>query len=397
MNEFFSRRNQVYPTLFQRRAAVKKCFDRQEDWLQELRLYGLLDQALPLPRVLWSSPQVLITEYLPFPHLLSVLEGQARSGFDPAPWEQLGHWLESCKALCGELPSDGNLRSFLWDEEGRRIVGLDLEGYEIRSIGDSGADLVSSLLEYALPPSDVQVRIAELMLRRLHISVGQIQQARDRLLRRRHNIHSTPVTGVVLAGGQSKRMGWSKAELPLMGMTLLERQVNKLQRLGCREILISGPKELELPGTRAAPDLYPQRGPLGGLHACLSAASTSRCLVLAVDIPLVPLQLLDRLYRRHTSGVTLVTHQGRWEPLLAVYDSALSAKIPPLLADGGAPVRQLLEQTQTTLFHYSGPELFLENCNTPRSYQKVCAAAEIYHQHDISLLKDGAIQGFRGQ
>lgn len=386
MNDFFSRRNQVYPALFQGRAAVKKCFDRREDWLRERDLYALLNRKLPLPQVLWSAPRILVTEYLPHPHLLAVLERQTRSGFDRAPWVQLENWLKSCQALCGNLPTDGNLRNFLWDKENQQIIGLDLEGYGIRSIADSGADILASLLEYTLPASDVQAQIAEFLSGRLHTSAGQIQRARDRLLARRGGIKFAPITGVVLAGGQSSRMGRDKAALPLMGRTLLERQIDKLKRLGCREILISGPKELEAPGARAVPDLYPQRGPLGGLHACLSAASTPRCLVLAVDIPLVPLQLLDRLFRRHTSGVTLVTHQGRREPLLAVYDSALAAKIPPLLAEGGTPVRRLLEQTQTTLFHYKGPELFLENCNTPNSYQKICIAAETYDKHDISLL-----------
>lgn len=386
MNDFFSRRNQVYPTLHQGRAAVKKCFERQEDWLREVGLYTLLGRDLPLPQVLWIAPQTLITEYLPHPHLLAVLEEQAHSGFEPAPWDQLVIWLQKCETLCGKLPADGNLRNFLWDEGNRQVIGLDLEGYESRTLEDSGAELLACLLEYTVPDSNIQERIAEHISSQLNLSSGQIQPARDRLLARRSSAASASVTGIVLAGGQSSRMGRSKARLPLMGMSLLERQILKLERLGCREILISGPRDLATAKARTVPDIYFQRGPLGGLHACLTAARSSRCLVLAVDVPLVPIQVLDRLCRLHTSGITLAVHQGRPEPLLAVYDSALAIKIPPLFTEGGASVRRLLEQTRTTQFRYRGPELFLENCNTPASYEKICAAAKEFSRLRIPLL-----------
>ena len=118
------------------------------------------------------------------------------------------------------------------------------------------------------------------------------------------------VSAILLAGGRSSRMGRDKAGLPFQGMTLLEWQVQKLQGLGIKDIMLSGPRR-EAPGVRVVPDEFPGRGPLSGLHACMKAASYPDCLVLSVDVPLVPLPALTELVRVHraTGGkVTLLRH-----------------------------------------------------------------------------------------
>ena len=83
------------------------------------------------------------------------------------------------------------------------------------------------------------------------------------------------MSAAVLAGGKSSRMGRDKAALPFGGGTLLTYQARKLRALGVKELLLSGAAEA-VPGARLVPDLLPGRGPLGGLHACLSAAAWRR-------------------------------------------------------------------------------------------------------------------------
>ena len=219
----------------------------------------------------------------------------------------------------------------------------------------------------------------------LQSTEGQLIAARRSLSVRRTEDGPVSVSGIVLAGGLSSRMGQRKLLLPLLGTTLLEWQVNKLKALGIQDILISGPPDLEVPCTRTIPDKFPCRGPLGGLHACLKAARHSCCLVLGGDVPLVPPQVLAQMIRSHQGGATLLTHQGKWEPLIAVYDSALSESIPPLLMAGGAPVKKLLNQINVEYFPYSGPEHFLLNCNTPDDYEKICRCAEQYQKAGICL------------
>lgn len=178
--------------------------------------------------------------------------------------------------------------------------------------------------------------------------------------------------GIVLAGGNSSRMGRRKALLPFRGTTLLAWQVQKLRQLGLDEILISGPHDLSLPGTTCVEDIYSGCGPLGGLQACLAAASRPYCLVLAVDTPLVPLDLLAELCEQHDGGVTVVEHDhGKLEPLIAVYDRALAAIIERRIVDGAASIRFLQEEVPWKHVPYRGPEALLDNCNTPEDYRRM--------------------------
>lgn len=176
------------------------------------------------------------------------------------------------------------------------------------------------------------------------------------------------LSGAVLSGGASRRMGRDKASLRLGGKTLLECQVEKLRALGIRDILLSGDRCPHLPGTRVIPDVLPGRGPLGGIHACLLAARHPACLVVSVDVPLVPPSALKGLGKAYQGGVCALRHPGGEEPLIAVYESGLAEVILPLIAHGGAPVRALKERVPWSFWDYTGPGELLRNCNTPEEF-----------------------------
>ncbi len=182
------------------------------------------------------------------------------------------------------------------------------------------------------------------------------------------------MTGVVLAGGGSRRMGRDKAQLKLNGLTLLECQVEKLRALGAKEILISGSSAP--PGTRSVPDLFPGCGPLAGLEACLREAGNEACVVLCVDTPLVPPDLLRELYRvRQESGcdAAVAEHGGLLEPLIGVYRSALADAAAALLREGRRSVRALLDRADTRIVTYTGDASALLNCNDPTDYARLLA------------------------
>ncbi len=89
------------------------------------------------------------------------------------------------------------------------------------------------------------------------------------------------VIGVILAGGQSSRMGLDKATLPIAGTTLLEYMHAKLLQAGIDEIVIC----------RNAPgylnDDIPQLGPLGALYTLSQRYPGRRALIIPVDMPLL--------------------------------------------------------------------------------------------------------------
>src|SRR4029077_13971146 len=98
---------------------------------------------------------------------------------------------------------------------------------------------------------------------------------------------SINVSAVLLAGGESRRMGKDKATMMFRRKPLWQIQLDLLQRLALAEILISArsdpswrPKELDVVADEA-----PSRGPLSGLAAALAKMHGSHLLALAIDMP----------------------------------------------------------------------------------------------------------------
>ena len=177
-------------------------------------------------------------------------------------------------------------------------------------------------------------------------------------------------SAAVLAGGLSSRMGRDKAALPFGGTTLLDFQVQKLHSLGIEDIMISCSVQ-EIPGTRSIPDVYPHKGPLSGIHACLAEARGGAVLFLSVDTPLIPLEALRELLTAHEGGVTLLRHGERAEPLIGVYDAALVPLCGEILQSEHTGVWQLLNRTPVKTLPFDGDEAFFLNGNTPEDYARL--------------------------
>ena len=177
-------------------------------------------------------------------------------------------------------------------------------------------------------------------------------------------------SAILLAGGRSSRMGSSKAELPFDGRRMLDHQIERLSMLGIDDVIISGYGGA-VSGGRTVPDKLPHRGPLGGLASALPAAANESCLVLSVDAPLVPPAVLFALMRQHRGGITVVEHGGQTEPLIGVYDRALSSACEELLAGGQGSVKRLFGAAPFTSLHCETQALLLSNCNTGEEYRRM--------------------------
>ena len=369
MIPFYSKHNQVFPILWNGKRAVEKHFLRQTDWEREVAIYRSL--SLPCPELLDVGHNSLVLAYCPFPTLLEELERQELSGFSPRPWEALAAWLQQCAAQIQLLPDDGNLRNFLWDEARSVILGLDFEGYSASSLQQCGGKIIASLLEYDPADTPVKRQCAQLLGQLLQVPATLTQQLRLELQCRRGTRETKKFSAIILAGGKSSRMGRDKAGLKIGDQTFLEHQVEKVRALGIEDIILSGEGCPPLSGTRVVADELPGRGPLGGLHACLRNAKNSCCLVLSVDVPLIPLSTLAQLCRAHTQGITVLCHESGEEPLIGVYDSFVADAILPLIQQESAPVRKLRQSVQWNTFFYMGPQEYLMNCNTPQEFAQL--------------------------
>jgi molybdopterin-guanine dinucleotide biosynthesis protein A len=130
------------------------------------------------------------------------------------------------------------------------------------------------------------------------------------------------ISAVLLAGGESRRMGRDKATLQWRGRPLWEWQLEKLRELDPEKILLSArsdvswrPADVEL-----IVDVAPSRGPLSGLAAALASIETDHLIALAVDMPFMPAEHLRHLCGLAVTGVGVIPMiDGNAEPLCAIY------------------------------------------------------------------------------
>lgn len=153
-------------------------------------------------------------------------------------------------------------------------------------------------------------------------------------------------SAVILAGGQSTRMGRDKAWLSLDGQPLLARQIAVVRKLDPVELFISGRSDTDYSslGCPVLQDAFPDAGPLAGIAAGLQAATAPLMLVLAVDMPGMTSDALRRLATCCAEGAGVVPRVGqRLEPLAAFYPKAATPLALDLLQRQLRAVRTFAE------------------------------------------------------
>jgi phospholipid/cholesterol/gamma-HCH transport system ATP-binding protein len=160
------------------------------------------------------------------------------------------------------------------------------------------------------------------------------------------------VTAFILAGGKSTRMGADKAFVMLDGQTLLARAL-ELARSVARDVRIVGDPAKFSSFAPVVEDVFPDCGPLGGIHAALRASPTDLNLILAVDTPFVSPALLQYLITRAKSSpaalVTLVQTGKGAQPLCAVYRREFAHAAEKALEAGRYKIDALFSTTETQL------------------------------------------------
>lgn len=172
-------------------------------------------------------------------------------------------------------------------------------------------------------------------------------------------------TAVILAGGQSSRMGRDKAWLEVGGRPLIARQVELVCEVGANEVLISGRTTADYTslGCRLVKDRFSEAGPLAGVEVALAAAASPLVLVLAVDMPHMSADVLRQLIGQCTETTGAIPRVGgAIEPLAAVYPKSALLLVTELLAtSAGADVRRLTSEGRRAVKSPSA-RAFAERC-----------------------------------
>jgi molybdopterin-guanine dinucleotide biosynthesis protein A len=182
-------------------------------------------------------------------------------------------------------------------------------------------------------------------------------------------------TAVLLAGGRSTRMGRDKASLPCAGATLWEHQLATLRATGAGEVCISGPRHGPYAncGVPVLEDRTQNAGPLAALETALPRAPY--LLVLAIDMPAMRADFLRELMRTalRTRRSVIPEIEGRFEPLAAVYASALAPLVDQALRGPDHSMQQLVREAlggELAVQHSVPAEAraLFRNLNTPADW-----------------------------
>ncbi len=182
------------------------------------------------------------------------------------------------------------------------------------------------------------------------------------------------ITGIVLTGGKSKRMGKEKGLCYFRGQALVAYAIQTLQPL-CGEIILSANNKFEEYrnfGHQVVSDVFPDTGPMGGLYSSLLASKSDLNLVISCDTPFVTTSVYEDLLSHQDLWQAIVPlhENGYIEPLTACYHRNCLPAILSQLQTENYKMTELLDKLNTRyvtinpVISGSAVSLF-HNLNTP--------------------------------
>lgn len=268
------------------------------------------------------------------------------------------------------------------------IKDIDLHGLMLLTSGRISTELVAKSALLGIPliasrtsPTNMAIKMAEEAGITL---VGYVRGGRFDIYTHPERIQIanpkekiTGVTGVILAGGASGRMGSNKALLPQNGSRFIEGIYQTLDELFEEVIVVTNsPDQYAFLPCRKVPDLYPGKGVLAGIHSGLVHSETDAIFTVACDMPSLNADLIRHLCSL-SGGVDMVissTERG-FEPLHALYSKGCLTALEELLqSEVNRRVIALLSRVQAREVLPEEIEPFdpgfssFDNINTPEDY-----------------------------
>lgn len=177
------------------------------------------------------------------------------------------------------------------------------------------------------------------------------------------------LTGFILNGGRSRRMGVDKASLPWRGRRLMDHMIETLGAVADPVRVVGGPE---------LPDRRPGRGPVEGIGTALEATTTDENLIVAVDLPYLEAAFLEYLatrLREPDSGMVACELDGRTPLCLALHRNLLP-QVDRYLDAGERSIQGLVRSiahdtiSPDQVLRAGFPPDMFRNLNTPEDYRR---------------------------
>jgi molybdenum cofactor guanylyltransferase len=184
----------------------------------------------------------------------------------------------------------------------------------------------------------------------------------------------TAITGIVLAGGKSSRMGQDKGLMPYRGQMLVEYPLQILKAHCCEILISSNDVQYQQFGYQVVADVIKDCGPMGGIYSAMKQASNPYCLVVGCDMPFLNDEVVERLIGsiNDESDIFVAAHQQNLEPLFAIYSHNCLESIYQALLSHQFQLYRFIRNSKTRMVNFSDivekqPNTF-SNFNSPSDF-----------------------------
>jgi len=183
---------------------------------------------------------------------------------------------------------------------------------------------------------------------------------------------NSQITGYILAGGKSSRMGTDKGLMRLNDKFLVEYSIEKLQSVFNHVVIVSNNHDYKKFGLEVIPDALPDIGPAGGIYTALEHSATTHNFITSCDMPFITSEAIEFLISSADSQIVIPDH-GRIEPMFCVYATSCKSKWFQLVQQGIIKLQDLITHFSNTKIDVVNHPLFKEplfmNINSREEFQ----------------------------
>lgn len=183
------------------------------------------------------------------------------------------------------------------------------------------------------------------------------------------------MTGYILAGGKSSRMGMDKGLMQLNGQPIIKYVITQLQPVVHKLVIVSNNPEYEKFGFEVIADPIKERGPAGGIYTALNHSDSAINFIVSCDMPFITTAGMQYIVQQQAqSQIILPMHEQKLEPLFGVYSKACLKKWLALIEQGTFKLQDMVVQFDLKKIHVDNNNLFTDhffmNINTKTDLEK---------------------------
>ncbi len=175
------------------------------------------------------------------------------------------------------------------------------------------------------------------------------------------------ITGIILAGGKSSRMGQDKGLKLHNDQPFIQHIIRAIETITNKILIITANTDYEVFGYPCLSDIIPDQGPVGGIYTGLKHTETTQNLILSCDVPFVTSAVLNNLISHHDSDYDVITYKN--VPLITLYNKEVLHNFSESISKKRLCLRETLSTLNVKSIRIEEAIApYLKNINTPQQY-----------------------------